>query len=102
MHPIGALGGANGGGGQNNFERSKGWRIGGGAPFDQSHPGHRGSTPLTGNDWVLLVVDRVGAHGGGTVEETVKLTVDLPCLLLIAPKTASVKESTPAKSDFAV
>jgi hypothetical protein len=46
MQPIGGFGGLNRAGGQYSFERSKGGRMGGGDPFDQTHVGHGGSGPV--------------------------------------------------------
>jgi hypothetical protein len=96
------------------LDLSKGGRIGGGEPFDQSQVGQGGSDPLVGKG----VVGGVDAGGEGAAiglglrsrslgaaagfpTKTLTRTVELPLDRLIAPDTVTVKESSPSYSGLA-
>ena len=103
-----------GGGGQYSFDLSKGGRIGGGDPFDQSHVGQGGNDPLVGKG----IVGGVDAGGEGAAigpglrsrslgaaagfpTKTLTRMVELPLDLLIVPDTMTIKESSPSYSGLA-
>jgi hypothetical protein len=103
-----------GDGGQYSFDLSKGRRIGGGEPFDQSHVGQGGNDPLLGK----IAADGVAAGGSGAMigsglrlrrlgsaaalpTKTLTRMVELPRDLLIVPDTTTEKESSPSYPDLA-
>ena len=93
--------------------------MGGGAPFDQSHLGQGGSEAPAGKAISFSIEGLGGAMtagagpvargrgatgagtGGSPSIETKTRIVDVPLVLLMAPDTPIVKESSPQKSDLA-
>ena len=119
IQPTGGLGGLNGDGGQNSFERSNGGRIGGGDPLDQFHLGQAGSVAPFGDGTYVLIAgcgctcgisggadgrstEPGGAGSEGSAIETETRMVEPPWRLLIMPVTAKIKESLPTAFSLAL